>query len=492
MKPDAKSAQLAVVGAGPGGYAAAFLAADLGLQVSLIDPAPDPGGVCLFRGCIPTKALLHVAHTIGEAKHAASYGLRFAEPEIDIGGIQSWKDGIVRQLTAGLGQLSKQRKIDYRQGKARIIDPHTLQIDNDQGSGQLSFEHLILATGARAAKWRYPTRGIARSIAPSSGLESAHIMDSEGALELGEVPETLLVVGGGYIGLELGTIYAALGARVTLVEMTAGLLPGTDRDLVAVLQKRLDGMFEAIMLNTRVVHVTEAAEGLNVTLENEGAEPREAHFQKMLVAVGRLPNSDDLGLANTAVEVDPRGFIQVDQKRQTAEPSVYAIGDVVGGPLLAHKAHHEGRVAAEAIAGRNVAFEPHAIPAVEFTDPEVAWCGLTETQAREQNQEVKVTKFPWGASGRAATLGRADGLTKLIIDPQTERVLGVGIVGSGAGELIGEASLAIEMSALSADISLTIHAHPTLSETLMEAAEMSHGHSTHLYHRTAREGKAYK
>ena len=464
--------RVAVIGAGPGGYAAAFLAAELGMQVTLIDPELNPGGVCLYRGCIPSKALLHVAKLIEESQQAKNWGIDFPPAQIDLSRLRTWKESVVKKLTGGLGQLSKQRHVEYVQGRAAFENPTTLKIKkSDSTEVTLSFDRIILATGSRPA------------VIPAFKINSTRLMDSTGALNLEDIPGSLLVVGGGYIGLELGSVYAALGTRVTVVEMLPGLLPGADRDLVIPLHKRLEKMFEVILLKTTVASLKEDGAGIRATFEGSGIgdNNREKVFDRVLVSVGRKPNSDIPGLNNTRVQVSPRGFIEVNQQLQTADPSIYAIGDVVGEPMLAHKASHEGRVAAEAIAGHKVAFEPNAIPAVVFTDPEVAWCGLTETQAEKENREIKVAKFPWGASGRALTLDRPDGMTKLIVDPKTERVLGVGIVGQGAGELIAEGVLAIEMGALASDIAMTIHPHPTLSETVMESAEVFFGTSTHVY-----------
>ena len=467
------STQLVVIGAGPGGYAAAFYAADRGMQVTLVDPAVNPGGVCLYRGCIPSKALLHVADVINEARHAEAWGVSFGAPKIDLDRVRAFKTKVVNQLTGGLGQLSKQRKITYIQGTAGFLDARTLEIRPEKGSAEtLAFEHAIIATGSRP------------STMPGLTADSPRLMDSTSALELPDVPKSLLVVGGGYIGLELGTVYAALGTKVTVVEMTDGLLPGADRDLVNVLAKRIESICEAVLLNTKVVAMQHAETGVTVTFEGAGVSGDAAKartFDRVLVSIGRRPNSAVPGLDRTRVTVNARGFIEVDPARRTAEPSIFAIGDVVGEPMLAHKASHEGRVAVEAIAGERVAFEPLAIPAVVFTDPEIAWCGLTESDAQKQNREVAVARFPWAASGRALTLDRSDGLTKLVLDPKTERVLGVGIVGPGAGELIAEGVLAVEMGANATDIRMTIHPHPTLSETLMESAEVFFGHATHVY-----------
>ncbi len=461
---------MAVVGAGPGGYAAAFLAADLGMKVTLIDPELNPGGVCLYRGCIPSKALLHVAKLIGESRHAKNWGIEFADPKIDLSRLRSWKEGVIKKLTGGLGQLSKQRAVQYIQGRAAFENSTTLRIEKTDGSEQsLSFDRIIIATGSRP------------SVIPSLKLDSPRMMDSTSALDIQDVPKSLLVVGGGYIGLELGSVYAALGSKVSVVEMTPGLLPGADRDLVLPLHKRIEKSFEAILLNTTVTSVKEDADGIHVNFDGLDVKEREKVFDKVLVSVGRRPNSEIAGLDKTKVVVGQRGFIQVNKQLQTDDPAIYAIGDVVGEPMLAHKSTHEGRTAVEAIAGHKVAFEPNAIPAVVFTDPEIAWCGLTETQAQKENRELKVAKFPWAASGRAMTLDRTEGMTKLLIDPQTERVLGVGIVGASAGELIAEGVLAIEMGALAKDVALTIHPHPTLSETLMNAAEVFFGTSTDIY-----------
>ncbi len=469
---ETKKLHVAVVGGGPGGYAAAFLAADLGMQVTLIDPEANPGGVCLYRGCIPSKALLHVAKLIEESQQSKNWGIEFSAPKIDLARLRGWKEGVVKKLTGGLGVLSKQRHVEYIQGRAAFQNSTTLRISKTDGrEAILSFDRIILATGSRPA------------VIPAFKLDSPRLMDSTGALNLEDIPGSLLVVGGGYIGLELGSVYAALGTRVTVVEMLPGLLPGADRDLVLPLHKRLEKLFAAILLNTTVSSLKEAGNGIRATFEGAAIQDnnREQAFDRVLVSVGRKPNSEIPGLETTHVQVNSRGFIEVNKQLQTADPSIYAIGDVVGEPMLAHKAMHEGRTAAEAIAGHKVAFEPAAIPAVVFTDPEVAWCGLTETQAEKENREIKVAKFPWAASGRAVTLDRPDGMTKLLIDPKTERVLGVGIVGVGAGDMIAEGVLAIEMAALAHDVAMTIHPHPTLSETVMNAAEVFFGTSTDIY-----------
>jgi dihydrolipoamide dehydrogenase len=467
---DNSNLRIAVVGGGPGGYAAAFLAADLGMKVTLIDPEVNPGGVCLYRGCIPSKALLHVAKLIEESHQAKNWGIEFADPKIDLARLRSWKESVVKKLTGGLGQLSKQRSVKYVQGRASFENSNTLRVAKGNGGEEsLSFDRIIIATGSRPA------------VVPSLKIDSPRMMDSTGALDLQDIPKSLLVVGGGYIGLELGSVYAALGTRVTVVEMLSGLLPGADRDLVLPLHKRLEKAFEGILLNTTVKSLKEEKNGIRATFEGKDVKEKEKVFDRVLVSVGRKPNSEISGLDKTRVQVNKRGFIQVNNQLQTDDPSIFAIGDVVGEPMLAHKASHEGRTAVEVIAGHKYTFEPNAIPAVVFTDPEVAWAGLTETQAQAEGRQIKVAKFPWGASGRAVTIDRTEGMTKMLIDPETERVLGVGIVGPGAGELIAEGVLAIEMAALAGDLELTIHPHPTLSETVMEAAEVFYGTSTDVY-----------
>jgi dihydrolipoamide dehydrogenase len=460
--------QVAVLGAGPGGYAAAFYAADLGMQVTLVDEEKHPGGVCLYRGCIPSKALLHVAKVVDEARHASAWGVTFREPTVDVDKLRAFKQGVVDKLTSGVGQVAKLRKVRFLQGRATLTGPRSMTVKGATGDTELQFEHCILATGS------HPTK------IPSLSLDSPRMLDSTSALELPDVPKSLLVVGGGYIGLELGTVYATLGSQVSVVEMTPGLLPGADRDLVNVLQKRIEKLFTAVMLGTKVVKVAEEKNGIRVTFDSALID-KEQVFDRVLVAVGRRPNSRIPGLDKTNVRIDPKGFIETDGQRRTAEPTLFAIGDVAGEPMLAHKASHEARVAVEAIAGHKAVFEPLAIPAVVFTDPEIAWAGLTEAQAAAEGRSVEIAKFPWGALSRAITVDRPDGLTKLVVEPGTGRILGVGIAGSGAGELIGEAALAIEMGASAEDLKLTIHAHPTLSEGLMEAAEVFFGQSTHVY-----------
>ncbi len=462
--------QLAVIGGGPGGYAAAFLAADLGMQVTLIDLEKNPGGVCLYRGCIPSKALLHIAKLIKEAEEAKKWGVEFGEPKIDLSKLRDFKNGVVNKLTGGLGQLSKQRKVNFIQGKASFINSNSLSVKKDDGTtDEVHYEKAILATGSVPSK------------VPGLSIESPRVMDSTSALELNDVPKRLLVIGGGYIGLELSTVYAALGSKVTVVEMLTGLLPGADRDLVAVLDKRVKSMMENVFTDTKVVELKETSEGITVRLEGEKVTEPLQTFDKVLISVGRRPVTTGFGLENTKVKIDERGFVTVDKTLKTDDPNIYAIGDIVGNPMLAHKAAAEGKIAVEAILGHKTAFEPNAIPAVVFTDPELAWTGITEIEARERGIKVEVAKFPWGASGRATTLDRNDGMTKLIIEPGTERILGVGIVGVGAGDMIAEGTLAIEMGAVVKDLELTIHPHPTLSETMMAAAEVFYGRATDMY-----------
>jgi dihydrolipoamide dehydrogenase len=451
--------QLVIIGAGPGGYAAAFKAADLGLDVTVVDAAAEPGGVCLHRGCIPSKALLHAARLIREAAEAADMGLEFAAPKLDIDRLRSWKDGIVKSLTSGLGGKMEHKRVHYLHGRARFTGPRTLNVDlAGGGEKSLELEQAILATGSRPV------------LPPFVDELSTRVIDSTGALALASVPGSLLVVGGGYIGLEMGSVYAALGSRVTVVEMLPGIMPGVDRDLVSQLKRRLDKQLEAILTSTKVLSLKEQKNGVKVTLEARQGEHVTRVFDQVLVAVGRRPNLEGLGLEQAGIETD-QGLVKVDALRRTTAEGIFAIGDITGQPMLAHKASHEGQVAAAVAAGKPAAFEPRAIPAVCFTDPEIAWVGLTESEARQQKRKVRVAKLPWRGIGRTLTLNRDDGLTKVIADPETDQVLGVGIAGAGAGELIAEAALAIEMAAQWQDLALTIHPHPTLSESIMEAAE---------------------
>ncbi|MBL8013242.1 MAG: dihydrolipoyl dehydrogenase [Candidatus Omnitrophica bacterium] len=461
--------KLVVIGAGPGGYAAAFLAADMGMQVTLIDKEENPGGVCVYRGCIPSKALLHAAKVLNEAHEIENIGITFSKPNIDLNKLRAWKNSVVTRLTSGTGQLRKQRKITNIQGTAKFLNSTSLEVTTVDGKTQtVTFDKAIVATGSRPAT--IPTLP-----------KSKNILDSTAALDLENVPEKLLTIGGGYIGLELSTVYDALGSKVTVVEMMPQLLTGADRDLANILIKRIESKFSKVMTSTKVLKVEEISSGLKVTFEDGEGKQFTDEFGKILVSIGRRPNTENIGLENTKAKVTERGFVKVNAQLKTDDDNIYAIGDIAGNPMLAHKASHEGRTAVEAIAGHKVAFEPQAIPAVVFTDPEVAWCGLTELEAKDKGLEVQVVKFPWGASGRAITLERVDGLTKLIIDTKTERILGMGIVGVGAGELISEGVLAVEMGAVVSDIKLSIHPHPTISETVMESAENFFGTATHFY-----------
>ena len=444
-----------VVGGGPGGYSAAFRAAELGLDTVVVDAGKRLGGACLFEGCIPSKALLHVAQVVHEVERAKEIGVEYGEPKISIETLRAWKDDrVIGKLARGLDGVALRRGVEVIGGRAVFEGSSALRVEGDTPQ-RIIFKHAIVATGSLPA------------VLPGLGSGTAGVMDSTGALELAEVPAELLVIGGGYVGLELGTVYAALGSHVTLVEMSDGLLPGVDRDLVQPLARRIDKLFRAVHLRSTVAAVRETAGRVEVQIEGQGARS----FDRVLVAVGRRAQSADLGLPSTRVQIDERGVIGIDERCRTADPRIYAVGDVTGDPMLAHRAMRQGRIAAEVIAGRASAFDNVAVPAVVFTDPEVAWCGLTEQEAKDANRPVKVARFQWAASGRAATLARSDGLTKLIVDPESGRVLGVGVVGPGAGELIAEGALAVETAALAEDLAATIHAHPTLSETFMEAAQ---------------------
>jgi len=464
--------QLAIIGGGPGGYAAAFLAADLGMEVTLVEMEPRLGGVCLLRGCIPSKALLHVAKVLAEAKHLADWGVTFADPTIDVDGVRARKDKVIATLSGGLSQLAKRRKVRVVQARAVFESSNALRLHPVDGKpledDRLEFDHCIVATGS------VPTT------IPPLDVASPRVMNSTGALDLPDVTRSLLVIGGGYIGLELGPVYAAMGRRVSVVEMTDGLLPGADRDLVKPLAKRLQTDFEAIWLNTKVASLVEKGSAIEVTLEGD-VDKKTQTFDRVLVSVGRRPVTAGLDLENTKVSVNAKGFIIVDAQLRTTDPRILAIGDVAGDPMLAHKAAHQGKVAVEALAGKSAAFEPRAIPAVVFTDPEIAWAGLTETQAKAEGRQFAVAQFPWAASGRATAVGRTEGLTKWLVDPASERLLGCGIVGPGAGDLISEAVLAIEMGAAVGDVADSIHPHPTLGETLGAAAEVYLGTATDLY-----------
>ncbi len=459
---------VAVIGAGPGGYTAAFHAADLGLRTALIDQEPQLGGVCLLRGCIPSKALLHAAKLVTDAADAASWGIHFEKPRIDLEALRGRTKAVIGKLTKGVRTLANSRKVDVFQARAAFANAGTLTLSGPNGTRTLSCSHTILATGSRP-------------IVPESlKLDDPRVMDSTNALDLPDVPARLLIVGGGYIGLELGTVYEALGSSVTIAEMLPRLLNGADPDLVRPLQQRLQRRFKSIMLGTKIDKLESRQDGIAVTLTGPDGTGTDI-FDRVLVAVGRKANTEQLGLEHTKVAVSEKGFVQVDRHLRTAEPTILAIGDLVGEPMLAHKATHEGLVAARVIAGKQATFDPAAIPAVVFTDPEIAWCGLTEEAAKAAGQAVKVARFPWAASGRAATVGRNDGLTKLVCDTESGRILGVGICGVGAGELIAEGVLAVEMGAVAEDLAASIHPHPTLSETVMETAELFQGQATHMY-----------
>lgn len=465
-----QEADLVVLGGGPGGYAAAFHAADHGMDVTLVEMDPVPGGVCLHRGCIPSKALLHVSKLIQEAHEAPQWGLSFGEPNLDIDKLRSWKQSVVEKLTGGVQQLCQSRGVKYIAAKGKFLDSNTLALESSdaQVPSKLKFKKIIVATGSVPVMPKIFDIGDKR------------VMDSTGGLALEEVPKSLLVVGGGYIGLELGFVYASLGSEVSVVELTDTLLPGADRDLVRPLQKRLEKIFKKIMLGVKVEGFRAEADGIVAQLSGPGAEP-EQKFGRVLVAIGRRPNSGGLGLENTKVQLDAKGFIKINKRQETDDPSIFAIGDIAGEPMLAHKASREGKIAVEVIGGHPAAFDNVAIPAVVFTDPEIAWCGITETQAKAEGREITVVRFPWAASGRALTLSRTEGMTKMIFDPQTERILGVGIVGVGAGELISEGVLAVETAAVARDLGDSIHPHPTLSESVMESAEAAFGQATHMY-----------
>jgi dihydrolipoamide dehydrogenase len=461
---------LVVLGAGPGGYSAAFRAADLGLSVTLVERWPSLGGVCLNVGCIPSKALLHAARVISETKEMADHGLTFGDPAIDLDKLRAWKDAVVARLTGGLGGLAKQRKVTVVTGAGRFIAPNRLEVTAEDGTRTpIDFRQAIIAAGSEP---------VALPFLPK---DDPRIIDSTGALELSSVPERLLVIGGGIIGLEMGTVFAAFGARVTVVELLDQLIPGADPDLVKPLATRLKGSFENIHLGTKVTAVSETAGGrLEAGLDGSGA-PETDTFDQILVAVGRRPNGGVIGAEAAGVQVDERGFIAVDKQMRTNVGHIFAIGDIVGQPMLAHKATHEGHVAAEVAAGKASYFDARVIPSVAYTDPEIAWVGTTETEAKAAGVAYGKAAFPWAASGRSLTLGRTEGLTKLLFDEATGRLIGCGIVGPNAGDLISEAALAIELGADAADVALTIHPHPTLSETIGLAAEAFEGTITDLY-----------
>ncbi len=463
--------EILVIGAGPGGYAAAFYAADLGHKVVLVERDPRLGGVCMNRGCIPSKALLNAAHVIDEARESAHRGIHLGEPRIDVGQLRAWKDSILTKLGQGIASLAKLRGVTVLQGTARFEEPRVVRVETPQGQLYVHFEKAVISVGSRPA------------LPKAFDLGNPRVMTSTEALEIVDIPEKLLVIGGGYIGMELGTVYASLGSKVTLIEALPTILAGADADLVRPVAARAKKAFHEIRLSAKVEKMTTAGKQIRVHSEFEGRAFDEL-FDRVLVSVGRVPNGQDLGLENTPVERDEKGFVKVNDRMQTADPDIYAIGDIVGGIMLAHKASKEARVAIENLTGEGHAVNrDYVIPAVVFTDPEVAWVGLTEQEARQRNLTVEIAKFPWGASGRALTYDRTDGLTKLVIEPETHRLLGVGIVGHGAGELIGEGAVALEMGATVADLAAIVHPHPTLSETLMESAEAFFGHATHIYSR---------
>ena len=463
-----KHCEVLVLGAGPGGYTAAFRASDLGRQVILVERYDSLGGVCLNVGCIPSKALLHTAQIINEAEHMSSNGVKFGKPEIDLAGINGFKSRVVTKLTGGLKQLAKQRKVEIVNGVGEFVSDHVLKVTKDGTDTTISFDHCIIAAGSQATQ------------IPVFPNDDERLMDSTGALELKDVPKKLLIIGGGIIGLEMATVYDALGSEVTVVEFMDSLMPGCDADLVRPLMKRIKAKYKDILLGTRVTEIKAQKTGLKVSFEGKNAPPAEL-FDRVLVAVGRKPNGLKIGAEKAGISVTETGFIPVDTQMRTNVAHIFAIGDIVGQPMLAHKATHEAKVAAEVISGMKSFFEPLTIPSVAYTDPEVAWMGLTETEAKAKGVEYVKGAFPWAASGRSLGLDRDEGLTKVLFDKETMRILGAGIVGPNAGELIAEAVLALEMGADAEDIGLTIHAHPTLSETFNFAAEMAEGTITDLY-----------
>ena len=463
---DSIKTEIVVVGAGPGGYAAAFYAADLGKKVILVEREKRLGGVCLNRGCIPSKALLYATHQITAAKESEHRGIKFTPPKVDVAKLRAWKESILEKLGGGVLFLSQKRGIQVIRGRGYFEGSQTLRVETEQGQQFIQFEKAILAVGSLPA------------LPKVFDLGNPLIMTSSEALEIEDVPKNLLVVGGGYIGMELGTIYSALGSKIVLVEALDHVLSGADPDLARPVVANAKKLFKEIRLKAKATKMATVGKQIKVEMEYDGQKLTEL-YDRVLVAVGRVPNSANLGLENTKVEVDGKGFVKVNEKQQTGDSNIYAIGDIAGGILLAHKAHKEARIAVEVINGKNSVFEHVVIPAVVFTDPELAWCGLTEAEAKERGVKYEVSKFPWAASGRAVSFERTDGMTKMLIDPESDRVLGVGIVGAGAGELISEAVLALEMGATAEDIALTVHPHPTLSETLMECAEAFYGHATH-------------
>src|SRR5882724_6999753 len=463
---DPTKTEVVVLGAGPGGYAAAFYAADLGKKVILVEQDKRLGGVCLNRGCIPSKALLHATHQINAAKASEHRGISFGAPTIDLAKLRAWKESVTAKLSGGVAQLAKLRGVEIWNGRGHFEDSRTLRVETGEGQKFVSYEQAIVAVGSKSA------------MPKAFDLGNPLIMTSREALEIEDIPENLLIVGGGYIGMELGTVYATLGSKVVLVEALDSILLGADPDLTRFVMAYAKKAFKEVRLKAKVLKMATSGKQIKVEIEADG-QTREELYDRVLVAVGRVPNAADLGLENTKVTLDDKGFIKVDANQRTSDESIYAIGDIAGGILLAHKAFREGRIAVETITGESTTAKKFVIPAVVFTDPELAWCGLTEVEAKTSGITVEVAKFPWGASGRAMTLERTDGMTKLIIDPQTERILGVGIVGHGAGELIAEGVVAVEMGMTARDLALCVHPHPTLSETLMEAAEVFYGQATH-------------
>ncbi len=456
---------IVVIGAGPGGYTAAFYAADLGKSVVLVEQ-DRLGGTCLNVGCIPSKTLLHAAKLIAEAADSGHRGIHFDKPRLDLDAMRTWKDGILQKLSDGVGVLAKGRKVEVVKGRAHFENSETLRVETAEGQRYLTFDRAIVATGSKPA------------VPAAFDLGNPRIMTSTEALDIREIPETLLIVGAGYIGMELGTVYAALGSSIVMVEAAPTILSGADQDLVRPVLKRVQSIFREIRTSVKVAKMATSGKQIKVSMEING-EPREEMYDSVLVSVGRTPNCDDLGLENTKVTRDEKGFVVVNERQETLDPKIMAIGDVAGGVLLAHKASREARIAVEVITGEASAFADIMIPAVVFTDPEIAWCGLTEAEAREQSRPVEIVRFPWSASGRALSFDRVDGMTKLIVDPESERLLGVGIVGANAGEMISEAVVAMEMGATAKDLALAVHPHPTLSETLVEAAELFYGTATH-------------
>ena len=461
-----------VLGAGPGGYAAAFYAADMGRQVTLVEQV-SLGGVCLNAGCIPSKSLLHISHLIEEAREAKSKGLSFSEPKIDVDQLRSWKNKTITELQSGIKQLAKARKIQHIEGRAFFEDDQTVRVETDQGQQVITFETCILAVGSKP------------NLPAAFDLGNKRIMTSKQALEIESIPKSLLVIGGGYIGMELGTVYQALGSKVVLIEAQDTILLGADRDLARPVINHAKARFSEIRTKTKVQSLATKGKQIRVEMESEGGEKQVESYDKVLVSIGRVPNTHDLGLQNTSIELDEKGFVKVNASQQTSQKNIFAIGDIVGGAMLAHKATKEARIAVDASLGKQSSARDIIIPAVVFTSPELAWCGLTEEEAKQKNIPVTISKFPWSASGRARTLGSTEGLTKLVLEPETDRVLGVGIVGHNAGELIAEGVLAVEMAATAKDLAETIHPHPTLSETLMECAEAHFGLATHTISRKA-------